>query len=269
MSFKLFTFDPELPWRIDYCFNDFIDFCIWILEIDGLCVTPFDQHPEGNRILQNRGLDAYTWRQWLATVVALQDPILRHYELLSDPSSWVEETLNTVNSMYLDLKQHPEWLKQHPDWLDAQIDLAVLRSRLESQSSASKQQYQTAVAQVSHLAGNPIDYRERPFDVFPGSPEMKEILVSLWERYKQICEQERAETPYRRETSRAIGNGGKNELWGLEYLNIYKVRYPVPVEYFVPSVSVIVSLANNLVAKSDEFYALVERAAINFAQAND
>lgn len=78
---NLFTLNPEVPWAIDQSFNTFVDFCIWVLEIDGLQVPPFDQHPEGNRILQNQGLNADNWRQWLATVVALQDWILRWHEL--------------------------------------------------------------------------------------------------------------------------------------------------------------------------------------------
>jgi hypothetical protein len=258
---KVFTINPEVDWRIDHGFNNSVDFCIWVLEIDGLRVPPFDQHPEGNRILQNVGVNADSWRQWLSTVVALQDSILLRNEIFPDQSLWIEEQLNVNNSMYLEFKQHPEWS-------NVQIDLAAMRSSMLNHSVILEQQYQAAFAKVSHLPGKPIDYRDKPFDVFPGSAEIKEILVSLWQHYIQISEQERAETPYRRETRRITGDGGKKELWGLDYLNIYTVRYPVPVEYFVPSVSVIISLANNLVVKSDDFYGLVERAAISFAQTN-
>ena len=258
---KVFTINPEISWRIDYGFNHSVDFCIWVLEIDGLRVPPFDQHPEGNRILQNVGLNTDSWRQWLATVVALQDSILLRYELFPDQSLLIEERLNEINSLYLEFKQHPEWS-------NVQIDLPAMRSSLLNHSVILDQQYQAAFAKVSHIPGNLINYIDKPFDVFPGSAEIKEILVSLWQHYIQICEQERAETPHRRETRSITGDGGKKELWGLEYLNIYTVRYPVPVEYFVPSVSVIISLANNLAVKSDDFYALVERAARSFAQTN-
>lgn len=160
--------------------------------------------------------------------------------------------------MYLQAKQDPEWSNQ-------QIDLPAIRSSLLSQYAVSEQRYQKAVAQVSHLSGNFIDYIEKPFDVFLGSPEIKETLVSLWENYKQICEQERAEMPYQRGTSRTTGDTTK--IWGLEYLKIYKVRYPVAIEYFVPPASVIVSLANDL-ESNGEFYALVERAARRFVQSD-
>lgn len=258
---NLFTLNPEVPWRIDQGFNTCIDFCIWVLEIDGLHVPPFDQHPEGNRILQDKGLNADSWQQWLATVVILQEPILLQYKYFPEPSLLIEEQLNGINWMYSELTQHPEWSNQ-------QIDLPAIRSSLLKQFSSLERQYQSAIAQVSHISGNPLDYIERPFDVFPGSPEVREILVSLWQRYQEICEKERVDTPNQRGGGRVLGNGDKNELWGLEYLNIHKVRYPIAVEYYIPPASVIVSLANDL-ASSGEFYALVERAARRFVQTND
>jgi hypothetical protein len=37
----------EKPWYCSYRFNMSVDFCIWVLESDGLRVLPFDQHPSG------------------------------------------------------------------------------------------------------------------------------------------------------------------------------------------------------------------------------
>ena len=164
---NLFTLNPEVPWRIDQGFNDFVDFCIWVLEIDGLRVPPFDQHPEGNKILQDIGLNADSWRQWLATVVALQDSILMHYEFFPDQSSWVEEELNIVNRLYLQSQQDPELSNQ-------KIDLSAIRLSLLNHASTHEQQYQAAIAQLSHIPGKLIDYIDKPFDVFPGSPEVRE-----------------------------------------------------------------------------------------------
>jgi len=53
-------------------FNMMVDFCIWVLEVDGLQVTPFDQHPEGDGSLRAVGLDAGGWQSWLIRVVNLQ-----------------------------------------------------------------------------------------------------------------------------------------------------------------------------------------------------
>ena len=258
-SSNLFTLKPELSWRIDQSFNPYVDFCIWVLEIDGLRVPPFDQHPEGNRILQNQGLNADSWQKWLTTVVALQDWILRWHELCPNESLFIEEQLNNFNAVYLKAKQDPEWSNQ-------QIDLPAIRSSLLNYCSVYERQYQAAITQVSHIPGNPLDYIERPFDVFPDSPEIKEILVSLWQRYQQICEQERAETSYQKATSKTTG--GTTKIWGYEYLNIYKVRYTIPLQHFVPSVSVIISLGNKLVSHSDNLYVSEGYAPMTFVQIN-
>ena len=38
-----------------------IDFCVWVLEKDGLRVAPFDQHPDGDGSLRSRGMTAEAW----------------------------------------------------------------------------------------------------------------------------------------------------------------------------------------------------------------
>ena len=50
--------------RIDYGFNYAINFCIWILEIDGLQVAPFNHHPKGNGSLSKKGMDEFSWKNW-------------------------------------------------------------------------------------------------------------------------------------------------------------------------------------------------------------
>ncbi|MBE9033649.1 hypothetical protein [aff. Roholtiella sp. LEGE 12411] len=63
----------ESPWGFNYSFNPLIDFCVSVLEFDGLYVGPFSQHQEGSGTLRSRGLDVESWRSWLANVVATQD----------------------------------------------------------------------------------------------------------------------------------------------------------------------------------------------------
>src|SRR5260370_11614262 len=59
-------------WTFSGGFNMTVDFCIWVLEVDGLHVPPFDQHPEGDGSLRAAGLDAEAWQSWLMRVVNLQ-----------------------------------------------------------------------------------------------------------------------------------------------------------------------------------------------------
>jgi hypothetical protein len=41
-----------------------VDFCLWVLEVDGLRVPPFDQHPDGDGSLRALGLTADDWQTW-------------------------------------------------------------------------------------------------------------------------------------------------------------------------------------------------------------
>jgi len=59
-------------WTFSGGFDMMVDFCIWVLEVDGLHVPPFDQHPEGDGSLRATGLDAQGWQSWLMRVVNLQ-----------------------------------------------------------------------------------------------------------------------------------------------------------------------------------------------------
>src|SRR5258708_3860245 len=59
-------------WTFSYGFNMMVDFCTWVLEVDGLHVPPFDQHPERDGSLRTAGLDAEAWQSWLTRVVNLQ-----------------------------------------------------------------------------------------------------------------------------------------------------------------------------------------------------
>lgn len=53
-------------------FDAQIDFCFLVLEVDGLHVSPFDRHPEGDGSLRERGLDGPGWETWLDAVVHAQ-----------------------------------------------------------------------------------------------------------------------------------------------------------------------------------------------------
>ena len=47
-----------------------LDFCVRALRRDGLRVPPFDQHPQGDQALQERGLEPDSWRAWVGAVIA-------------------------------------------------------------------------------------------------------------------------------------------------------------------------------------------------------
>jgi hypothetical protein len=45
--------------------NQYLEFCLWVLEVDGLTVGPFDQHSDGNGELRALGMTPDLWRNWL------------------------------------------------------------------------------------------------------------------------------------------------------------------------------------------------------------
>jgi len=63
--------DP--PFFLTLGMGSAIDFCVWVLEKDGLRVSPFDQHPDGDHSLRSRGLTAEAWQGWIMRTALLCD----------------------------------------------------------------------------------------------------------------------------------------------------------------------------------------------------
>src|SRR5689334_20983567 len=59
-------------WHYRQGTNSTADFCLWVLEVDGLRVPPFDQHPDGDGSLRALGLTAENWQTWFWRVL---DPV--------------------------------------------------------------------------------------------------------------------------------------------------------------------------------------------------
>lgn len=79
----------ENTWNFSHGFNMMVDFCIYILQVDGVRVSPFDLHSEGNGILRMRGFTTDDWHLWLGEVVSLQDQQrATTYHKYDPPSVW-------------------------------------------------------------------------------------------------------------------------------------------------------------------------------------
>jgi hypothetical protein len=63
------------PWSLHADLPLGINFCVWVLQRDGLAVPPFDRHPPGDGSLQAVGLDAGLWLSWFTeTVIGQRSP---------------------------------------------------------------------------------------------------------------------------------------------------------------------------------------------------
>src|SRR5579884_2820571 len=56
-------------WFYRMGFDLMIDFCVWVLEMDGLQVIPFDQHPDGDGSLRAAGMTAEDWQVWFLQMI--------------------------------------------------------------------------------------------------------------------------------------------------------------------------------------------------------
>lgn len=249
----------DRPFQYRIKFSHFADFCVWVLEIDGLQVPPFCQHPDGNGALQARGLNANNWKSWLAWVVDLDQSYgLSWKQHGEDRQAWVEEELSDLEEMAF--------------MVNDQIDVPAARAALERKWDLEEQKYQQALARLSQFPGDPAKFA--PPDVWIGEPAVSEMLKDLWHSYAKVWGErgrEELESQKRvkpgspeQETIRKLQNDlqpYKTRITGLE---IGFVNYPAPVEYLVPPQSVLLSTANGLL-DSNSFYESVMRAAESFA----
>ncbi len=60
------------PWSWSADLNAALNFCVWVLLVDGLHAPPFDRHPAGDGRLRAAGLDPAGWRAWLEAVLNAQ-----------------------------------------------------------------------------------------------------------------------------------------------------------------------------------------------------
>ncbi len=66
----MFLTDSDDRWQWSADVFPPLDFCVRVLRHDGLAVAPFDLHLDGDRSLRERGLEADSWRTWVASVVS-------------------------------------------------------------------------------------------------------------------------------------------------------------------------------------------------------
>lgn len=250
----------EALWSPRFQFKKFIDFCIWVLELDGLHVPPFDLHPQGNMSLQARGLDPLTWQAWVQKVVILQDIRLQRFITLQPKQDSVKQDIETINSAVSSA--------------NLKTVLTGLSTSLEAEWDREEQRYQQAISQIGEL---PVDLQNySPLDLWMGESAVKELLEELWQQYSQVSGQrgrQMRESEQRVIVPGSLSNQKIHKLWEdlqpyqahLAGLMVYQVNYPAPVEYLIPPVSVVLSFQNGLL-DSDKFHDYVLRAAQKLAE---
>lgn len=231
--------EPDNFWFYETTFNEHIDFCVWVLQVDGLSVPPFSHHPDGDRTLQNHGLNAESWQAWLARVVIIQDPRLYFHV----PN--ISEELQENELMKKSQIEHMVELGGLSQDEVEQIDWLRFRSYVLKRLEWQEQQYQLAVELLGDLPRNVTSP-----ELWNGDAAVKEKLRELWQRYRSTS------TQLKRDMAQEIETGNSSFLEGgilsssdfqqyqihLDMLKIYLVEYLEPVvEYAVPPVTILLS----------------------------
>jgi hypothetical protein len=103
------------PWSLRYGPDPTINFCCWILLLDGLRVPPFDQHSTGDGSLQELGLTEASWQAWFLRVL---DPHQRKQDEEQLRQQWLAEYLKMSGEPdleHLSRRYQAERLKQSND----------------------------------------------------------------------------------------------------------------------------------------------------------
>lgn len=74
-----------------------VNFCLWVLQVDGLYVPPFDEHPDGDGSLRALGLTTDDWQTWFLRVL---DPTQREHD--------VEQLRQLHLAEYLKISNEPD-----------------------------------------------------------------------------------------------------------------------------------------------------------------
>jgi hypothetical protein len=229
----------EKPWSCSFSFNPCVDFCIWVLEADGLHVPPFDHHPSGGGPLQAAGLHAEEWWSWFKFVVNLQH---QQAMALQDPArSFTNEWWKSV---------------QEKGGLPQDIHLEAFKQLTATYNETLRETIQAQPATFFPL----IAQAYNPPAVWTGNPAVGARLAELWEQYQPLSNTRRGwEKGLGRRWSQAKGDGTGEQLWKdlepyrtqLDSLIIHFVAYPQPVECIVHPVSIILAVANGQLDGSD------------------
>ena len=65
----------ESGWTFTEDFHVGVNFCVWVLRLDGLHVGPFTQHPDGDGKLRNAGLTARGWLEWVSRIIGYDQQV--------------------------------------------------------------------------------------------------------------------------------------------------------------------------------------------------
>jgi hypothetical protein len=193
-------------------YREKVDFCVWVLEVDGLHVPPFDRHQNGSGALRSAGLDAGNWQRWLGAVASDERAGIM-----------VERRIDQLS-------------KQLHDRVEADIQA---REAPYTRLGAARKGAGALLDQVKGAWAIPAPPSASPPRRWHGPPEVGEQLEVLWKAFRKFRgpKARRATSLYGEAMSRFLRSpesGAWRELMAESYPDpraqpcFYVVRYPGP-----------------------------------------
>lgn len=212
--------------------SSLIDFAFWVLINDGLRVPPFDKHTQGNHQLQNCGINAQSWLNWLKLILIRHDNRLEWH--VTDTNTLAQEKLRSLQEI-LETNQQIHNVDCHQDWCDNHQQLYL------QELAQQEQGYQAALSDYRGLDLKFIKQGNPP-QLWKDGQEIQIELTNLWDEYQPL-----------KYSNRFISDILQTPLlWNIElnpptnnYREIYLVDYPDEVEMFIEPIFCIATVPNS------------------------
>lgn len=211
----MFLLHSHNSWHYHQGSDPTVDFCLWVLQVDGLHVPPFDQHPDGDGSLRALGLTEDTWQTWFLRAL---DPVQSKQD--------VEHLQQLYLAEYLTISGEPD--QEH-----------------------LKRRYQAEHLKISTeptLPPPPEFYHYQAS--WQGSIAIKNTLIELEKQFRQISGQrerligevERASHREERKAATRLYDDLKPYHNRIPPLNICLVTYAYPLDYLVAPATLLMTV---------------------------
>jgi hypothetical protein len=215
----MFSIFSDNRWSYGLGVNDEIDFCVWVLQQDGLYVPPFEYHTGGDGSLRAVGLNEAGWQQWL-------------YAIIDQQNQFDQGRLDSLASLP---HMSPKFWRKN---MDAKALAQETQERLERW--------------VHHTRSLP-PHKEPP-ELYPGNADLKTRLQELWEQYTLSVTSLRRQREMKLHSKWNLAESVRGKrLWDelqvyqkkLPTFSIHLVGYPQSINYLLPPTTLLLTFSDN------------------------
>lgn len=208
------------------------NFAIWLLIQDGLHTPPFDKHQLKRGILQQNGMDADSWNQWLKLIIISNDNRLSwHTENIEEEarkrtkSDRLKQTLTNDDEFFFDELWHSSRKREH-------------RNQLLEQ----EQKYRKAIADYPDLDAAAI-HNLTPPQLWQGDQQSQAIINQMWDEFNSTyCSNPHINNYFTSNIAEQIQSQMEMDNYASGYRKIYLVPYIAEVSLIVPPISIIITV---------------------------